>query len=37
MTFANQYRDFVIPLLVKAFNNVNGKNLLRFKHVSRFH
>ena len=26
MTFANQYREFVIPLLVKAFTNVNGRN-----------
>ena len=25
MTFANQYREFVIPLLVKAFTNVNGR------------
>ncbi|KAF8272542.1 ARM repeat-containing protein [Lactarius quietus] len=25
MTFANQYREFVIPLLVKAFNNVNER------------
>ena len=24
MTLANQYREFVIPLLVKAFANVNG-------------
>ena len=24
MTFANQYREFVSPLLVKAFGNVNG-------------
>ena len=24
MTFANQYREFVSPLLVKAFANVNG-------------
>jgi hypothetical protein len=25
MTFANQYREFVIPLLVKAFTNVNER------------
>jgi len=28
MTFANQYREFVTPLLVKAFANVNGRRLL---------
>jgi|HubBroStandDraft_3_1064219.scaffolds.fasta_scaffold1367433_1 hypothetical protein len=29
MTLANQYREFVTPLLVKAFANVNGTNPLR--------
>ncbi len=29
MTFANQYREFVSPLLVKAFANVNGRKPFR--------
>jgi len=28
MTLANQYREFVTSLLVKAFANVNGKRPL---------
>jgi hypothetical protein len=28
MTFANQYREFVTQLLVKAFANVNGRRPL---------
>lgn len=36
MTFANQYRDFVTPLLVKAFANVNGKKTLRVADILIF-
>ena len=37
MTFANQYREFVSPLLVKAFANVNGAKLLRIADIQHFH
>jgi len=33
MTLANQYREFVSPLLVKAFTNVNGKKQFRFTNI----
>ncbi|KAH9062811.1 ARM repeat-containing protein [Lactarius vividus] len=33
MTFANQYRDFVIPLLVKAFTSVNERPPLGLQDV----
>jgi hypothetical protein len=29
MTLANQYREFVSPLLVKAFTSVNGRKPFR--------
>jgi hypothetical protein len=36
MTFANQYREFVSPLLVKAFANVNGRKPLRLANILVF-
>jgi hypothetical protein len=33
MTFANQYRGFVIPLLVKAFTNVNERSPLNLQDI----
>jgi hypothetical protein len=36
MTFANQYREFVSPLLVKAFANVNGTKPLRLANIQLF-
>jgi hypothetical protein len=36
MTLANQYREFVTPLLIKAFANVNGTNLLRMANTQFF-
>lgn len=35
MTLANQYREFVSPLLVKAFTSVNGRMPFRMG-ISRF-
>jgi hypothetical protein len=36
MTLANQYREFVSPLLVKAFANVNGRKLLCMANIQFF-
>lgn len=33
MTLASQYREFVTPMLVKAFANVNGRKPLCAGHI----